>query len=157
MLELLRRLRALDETMMPFGRTIGFTVEHIASDEAVVRVHCMPHLHNVFGYTHGAAIFTIADTAIGLAHLASLGEGETATTVESRITYMRPALEGLLRATARVVKQGRTLSFYECDITDDADKLMARVSATMMTLNEEQSHGRNTLHQAEMVQTVGAV
>jgi acyl-CoA thioesterase len=157
MQELLRRLRGLDETMMPFGKTIGFTVEHIASDEAVVRVRCMPHLNNVLGYMHGGAIFTIADTAIGLAHLASLDKGETATTVESRITYMRPALEGLLRATARVVKPGRTLSFYKCDITDDADKLMARVSATMMTLNEEQSRGRNTLHRAELVQTLGAV
>jgi len=153
----LQCLRMLDETMMPFGRTIGFTVEKVVSGEAVVSVNCLPHLHNVFGYTHGGAIFSIADTAIGLAHLASLAEGQTATTVESRITYMRPALAGILRATARVVKLGRTLSFYECDITDNAKRLMARVSATMMALNEEQSRGRNTLHGMEMVLTTEGV
>jgi len=135
--------------MMPFGRTLGFAVESVAKGAAVVSTACLPHLHNVLGYTHGGAIFSIADTAIGLAHLASLDEGQTATTVESRITYMRPALDGLLRATARVVKQGRTLSFYECDITDDTERLMARMSASMMTLDKERSRGRNTLHRAE--------
>jgi acyl-CoA thioesterase len=149
MQEALERVRAMDETMMPFGKTIGFAVESVANGKAVVRVTCLPHLHNVLGYTHGGAIFSIADTAIGLAHLASLKDGETATTVESRITYMRPALDGLLRATARVVKQGKTLSFFECDVTDDAERLMARVSATMMMLDEERSRGRNTLHGAE--------
>ncbi len=157
MREALERLRALDETMMPFGKTLGFAVESIGGGAAVVRTACMPHLQNVLGYTHGGAIFSIADTAIGLAHLASVGHGQTATTVESRITYMRPALDGLLRATARVVKQGRTLSFYECDVTDDAERLMARVSATMMTLDEERSRGRNILHGAEVLVSVEGV
>jgi acyl-CoA thioesterase len=154
MLESLERLRALDETMMPFGKTLGFAVESIADGAAVVRATCMPHLHNVLGYTHGGAIFSIADTAIGLAHLASLNGGETATTVESRVTYMRPAIGGLLRATARLVKRGRTLSFYECDIIDDAERLMARVSATMMTLDEQRSRGRSVLYGAETLLTV---
>jgi hypothetical protein len=50
-----------------------------------------------------------------------------------------------LRATARTVKQGRTLSFYECDIADESGRLMARVSATMMTLDEDQRSGGDVL------------
>lgn len=143
--------------MMPYGLTLGFTVESLASGEAVVSMPCLQHVHNVFGYTHGGATFSIADTAIGLAHLTAIEEGQTATTVESRITYMRPALSGLLRATARTVKQGRTLSFYECDITDEMGRLVARVSATMMTLDEDRSRGRNELYAAEELLTAGAV
>lgn len=157
MLESLERLRAQDRAMMPYGLTLGFTVESLASGEAVVSMPCLQHVHNVFGYTHGGATFSIADTAIGLAHLAAIEEGQTATTVESRISYMRPALSGLLRATARIVKQGRTLSFYECDITDDTGRLVARVSATMMTLDEDRSRGRNELYAAEELLTAGAV
>src|SRR6202000_2152232 len=108
-----------------------FTIERVTSGEALVSLPCLPHLHNVFGYTHGGAIFSIADTAIGLAHLASLAQDQTATTVESGITYLRPALSGILHARARTVKQGRTLSFYECDITDGDDRLIARASAPM--------------------------
>ena len=142
--------------MMPYGLTLGFTVESLASGEAVVSMPCLQHVHNVFGYTHGGATFSIADTAIGLAHLAAIEEGQTATTVESRISYMRPALSGLLRATARTVKQGRTLSFYECDVTDDKGRLVARVSATMMTLDEDRSRGRKELYAAAELLPVGA-
>jgi uncharacterized protein (TIGR00369 family) len=157
MLESLQRLRAKNKAMMPYGLTLGFTVESLASGESVVTMPCLQHIHNVFGYTHGGATFSIADTAIGLAHLAAIEEGQTATTVESRISYMRPSLSGMLRATARTVKQGRTLSFYECDVTDDLGRLVARISATMMTLNGDQSRGRNELYASEdLLLTAGA-
>ena len=156
MQDTLQQLRELDEAMMPFGMTVGFTIERVAAGEAVVAMECLPHLHNLFGYTHGGAIFSIADTAIGLAHVATLEPGQTATTVESRIVFMRPVLSGFLRATATSLKRGRTLSFYDCDITDEAGKLMARVSATMMTLDEDRSQGRNEMHGAEQLLAPGA-
>jgi acyl-CoA thioesterase len=140
------RLLQQNEAMMPYGKTLGFKVESIAAGEAVVSLACSTDLHNVFGYTHGGAIFSIADTAVGLAHLSSIAQGQTATTIASSISYMRPALYGTLRATARNVKQGRTLSFYECTIADESGQLVARVSATMMTLDEKQSRGRNELY-----------
>jgi acyl-CoA thioesterase len=151
MQEMLNRLQQRDEAMMPYGKTLGFQVESIAAGEAVVSLSCSTRLHNVFGYTHGGAIFSIADTAVGLAHLASIGQDQTATTVECSISYMRPVRSGTLRATARTVKQGRTLSFYECDIADESGRLMARVSATMMTLDEDHSRGRRELYGADTV------
>jgi acyl-CoA thioesterase len=102
--------------MMPFGHTLGFQVEDLSPGEAVVVMPCEKRHHNVFGYTHGGAIFSLADTAIGLADIATLREHQTATTVESKINFLRPALQGDLHAHARTVKQGRTLSFIECDI-----------------------------------------
>jgi len=121
---------------MPYGKTLGFRVESLAAGEAVVSLSCSTRLHKVF---------SIADTAVGLAHLASIGQDQTATTIECSISYMRPGPLGTLRAAARTVKRGRTLSFYECDIADESGRLMARVSATMMTLDEDQSRGRSEL------------
>jgi uncharacterized protein (TIGR00369 family) len=112
----LQRLQEADAAMMPFGHTLGFEVEHVASGESVVAMPCRRELHNVFGYTHGGAIFSLADTAFGLAHVATLDSDKTATTVESKINFLRPALSGELRAHALCVKQGRTLSFFECDV-----------------------------------------
>jgi uncharacterized protein (TIGR00369 family) len=152
MQEMLKRLQRKDKAMMPYGKTLGFKVERLAAGEAVVSLACSTQLHNVFGYTHGGAIFSIADTAIGIAHLASIGHDQTATTIECSISYIRPALTGTLRATARTVKQGRTLSFYECDIADDSGRLMARVSATMMTLDEARSRGRDELYGADTLE-----
>ncbi len=85
------------------------------------------------------------------AHIASIGQDQTATAIDSSITCMRPVLSGRLRATARTVKQGRTLSFYECDIADESGRLMARVSATTMTLDEDRSRGRGELYGADTV------
>ncbi len=56
--------------------------------------------------------FSLADTAIGLAHLAALDSDKTATTVESKINFLRPALAGELRGHARCVKQGRNTQLF---------------------------------------------
>ena len=138
--------------MMPYGETLGFVVEEVYEGVATVTLAGSEALHNVFGYTHGGAIFSIADTAIGLAHLASINEGQTATTIESGIQYMRPVLAGVLKAKARAIKQGRTLSFYECDVLDEENRIMARVTATMMNLDQKSSLGRDRLHGADAIQ-----
>jgi acyl-CoA thioesterase len=146
MVDLLERIRQADSAMMPFGHTLGFQVEDLSPGEAVVVMSSEKRHHNVFGYTHGGAIFSLADTAIGLAYIASLREHQTATTVESKINFLRPALQGALHAHARTVKQGRTMSFIECDILDEEGRLIARASATMLVLEDDRTDGRNTLH-----------
>ncbi len=145
-LDLLRSLRDADPAMMPFGHTLDFRVERVARGEVLVVMPCHRRIHNVFGYTHGGAIFALADTAMGLAHIASLEEHQTATTVESKINFLRPALNGELRAHARSVKHGHTLSFLECDVFDEQNRLIARANGTMMTLDDQRSEGRSRLH-----------
>jgi len=142
-------LRRKDAAMMPLGTLLNFDVESVEPGEASVRMDCDQRHHNVFGYTHGGAIFTLADTAVGLAHVATLMDEETGTTVESKINYLRPALGGRLRAQARCVKRGQNLSFFECDVFDDRERLIARANATMMTIRDERSAGRDVLHKAE--------
>jgi hypothetical protein len=59
-----------------------------------------------------------------------------------RSGIIKPVWNSLLRATARVVKQGQTVGLVECDVTDDKDKLVARATSTCMTLRGGQAHGR---------------
>ncbi|WP_158945302.1 PaaI family thioesterase [Granulicella sp. S190] len=142
-------LRRKDAAMMPLGTLMGFEVESVEPGAANVKMICDQRHQNVFGYTHGGTIFTLADTAIGLAHIASLSPEETGTTVESKINYLRPALGGLLRSEARCVKRGQNLSFFECDVFDERDRLIARANATMMAIRDERSAGRDVLHKVE--------
>jgi len=132
--------------MMPFGHTLGFRVERVALGEVLVVMPCHRRVYNIFGYTHAGAIFALAETAIGLAHIASLKEHQTATTVGCKINFLRPARDGELRAHARTVKHGNILSFLERDVFDEQRVLIARASGTMMTLNDQRSEGRNRLH-----------
>jgi uncharacterized protein (TIGR00369 family) len=71
-----------------------------------------------------------------------LEEGETFTTLELKINFLKPVWKGKLRAEGRVIKGGRTVGLVECDITDDQQRLVARVSSTCMTLRGADATGR---------------
>ena len=79
---------------------------------------------------------------MGLAYAANLGEGESFTTLELKINFVKPIWKARLRAVGRVVKQGWTVGLVECDITDDKDSLVARATSTCLTLRGEQAKER---------------
>ena len=83
---------------------------------------------------HGGVYCDLADAAMGLAYAATLGDGESFTTVELKINFLRAVRQGRLTAEARVVKAGSALGYVECAVTDDAGKLLARASSTCMKL-----------------------
>ncbi len=92
--------------------------------------------HNPMGTLHGGIYCDLADAAMGYAYAATLGEGETFTTVELKINFLRPVRKGRLTAEAKVIKAGSALGYVECDVTDQAGKLVARAASTCMKLRE---------------------
>ena len=74
---------------------------------------------------------------MGFAYAATLQEGESFTTVELKINFLRAVRQGKLTAEAQVVKAGSALGYVECDVTDQAGKLVARASSTCMKLWQE--------------------
>jgi uncharacterized protein (TIGR00369 family) len=109
----------------------------VRSGEADVEFEADPRHANPMGTLHGGILCDIADAAMGLAHVSTLSEGETFTTVELKINFLRRFVTGRLLAQGRVVKRGRTLGLVECDVTDDDGELVARASSTCMTLRAE--------------------
>ena len=97
---------------------------------------------NPMGTLHGGVLCDVADAAMGMAYAATLDEGETFTTLELKINFLKPVREGRLVATGRVVKGGRTVGLVECDVLDDKERLVARASSTCMTLRGAQAAGR---------------
>ena len=92
--------------------------------------------HNPMGTLHGGVYCDLADAAMGYAYAATLAEGETFTTVELKINFLRAVRQGKLTAEAKVVKAGSALGYVECDVTDQAGKLVARAASTCMKLRE---------------------
>ena len=79
---------------------------------------------------------------MGFAYATRLEDGETFTTVEIKVNYLRPVWKARLRAAARIVKKGRKIGLVECDVTDEKGNLVARASSTCMTLSGEDARGR---------------
>jgi uncharacterized protein (TIGR00369 family) len=123
-----------EATPPPIGRLLGFTLKSIEPGRAVFEMAVDERHHNPLGTLHGGIYCDVADAAMGYAYAATLGEGESFTTIELKINFLRAVRRGTLTAEARVVKAGRTLGYVECDVKDQAGNLVARAASTCMKL-----------------------
>jgi uncharacterized protein (TIGR00369 family) len=126
----------------PVGRLIGFRPTSIETGKAIFELEAGPQHANPMGTLHGGIICDVADAAMGTAYASTLGEGESFTTLELKINFLRPFWSGHLVATGRTVKVGRTIGLVECDVADAEGRLVARAMSTCMTLRGEPSEGR---------------
>ena len=132
-----------DETSAPpVARLIGFELTTHEPGRAVITLEASERHANPMGTLHGGILCDIADAAMGIAYASLLKEGESFTTVELKINFLKPVWRARLQATGRVIKQGRTIGLVECDVTDEKGNLVARASSTCMTLRGKAAQGR---------------
>ncbi len=127
---------------MALAKVLGFRVTAVHHGESIIEMESTGDHANPMGTLHGGVLCTIADSAMGIAHLSTLEEGEATTTLELKINFLRPVWSEKLRAFGRVVKSGRTISLVEADVLDEQGRLVARASSTCMTLRGEQANRR---------------
>lgn len=142
MLDYVRKMIETGQPPMPIASLIGFTVKSVQLGEAVIEFDMTEDHTNAMGTLHGGVFCTIADTAMGVAFFTMLEKGETLTTLELKINYLRPVWNGKLLAVGKVVKKGRLTGFVECDVLDESGQLVARASSTYMALTGEQAKNR---------------
>jgi uncharacterized protein (TIGR00369 family) len=97
---------------------------------------------NPMGTIHGGILCDLADAAMGMAYFSTLEPGESFTTLELKINYLRPFWTGRLVARGRVVQRGRTVGMTECDVEDEHGRLIARATSTCLTLRGDAAAGR---------------
>jgi uncharacterized protein (TIGR00369 family) len=141
MLDLIRQMMR-EGPPPPVAQLIGFRLTAIEPGRAVVELEATERHANPMGTLHGGVLCDIADAAMGLAYAGTLGDGETFTTLELKINFLKPVWNAKLRAVAHIVKQGRTIGLVECDVTDEKESLVARATSTCMTLRGEPAQGR---------------
>jgi uncharacterized protein (TIGR00369 family) len=142
MLDLIRRLERGEVPPPPVAALIGFRLASVEPGRAVIEFEADERHANPMGTLHGGVLCDVADAAMGMAYAAGLDEGETFTTLELKINFLKPIWRGKLTATGRVVTAGRTVGLVECDVHDDKERLVARATSTCMTLRGEQAVGR---------------
>jgi uncharacterized protein (TIGR00369 family) len=121
----------------PVSRLIGFVLKSIESGHAIFEMAADERHHNPMGTLHGGIYCDIADAAMGYAYASTLTEGETFTTIELKINFLRAVRKATLTAEARVVKRGSTLGYVECEVKDQTGKLVAKAASTCMKLRQD--------------------
>ncbi len=142
MLEHFRDMIESATPLMPFEDFLGASIKAVELGRSVIEIEMRDHHTNPFGTLHGGVFCAIADTAMGVAFSTMLEEGETPTTLELKINYLKPIWKGKVLALGRVVKKGRTTGLVECDILDENEQLLARASSTYMAITGDQAKNR---------------
>jgi uncharacterized protein (TIGR00369 family) len=126
----------------PIANLIGFKVISIESGKAVIEFEADERHANPMGTLHGGVLCDISDAAMGMAYASMLNEGESFTTLELKINFLKPIWKSKLRAEGSVVSRGKTVGLVMCDVFDERGRLIARATSTCMTLRGEQTNGR---------------
>lgn len=126
----------------PVAKLIGFAMTEIEPGRAVFEMDAGPQHASPLGTLHGGVICDLVDGAMGCAHASQLDEGETFTTLELKINYLKPVWSGHLVAEGKVIKAGRTIGLVEGRVTDESGSLVAFATSTCMTLRGDAAKGR---------------
>jgi uncharacterized protein (TIGR00369 family) len=137
-----RAMIAGDAEPPPVARLIGFAMTEVEPGRAVFEMDAGPQHASPLGTMHGGVICDLVDGAMGVAHAATLEDGETFTTLELKINFMKPVWSGHLRAEGTVIKAGRTIGLVEGRVTDESGSLVAFATATCLTLRGDAAEGR---------------
>ena len=126
----------------PIATLIGFRMTAIEPGRSRFEMDADHRHHNPMGTLHGGVLCDIADVAMGSAYAATLDEGESFTTLELKINFLRPVVASHLVADAVAVQRGKTVGLTECSITDERGRLIAKATSTCLMLRGEQARGR---------------
>lgn len=103
-------------------RTSGIVIDHAEVGRSLCSMNITDGHLNAAGFVMGGAIFTLADFAFGVA---ANTEKSITVTLSSSIQFINAAKCNKLIAEAKCIKEGRSVVFYEVNITDECGKLIA--------------------------------
>ena len=129
----LAELQAIQSTIFAdWVQMLDLRILEAYAGEVVLALPVAPRHVHVGGVLCGQTMMAAADTAMGLAIVAQLGEFNPCTTVQLQTSFLRPIAgdSGEVRVVARVLRMGRSLVFGEVEIHDAKAALAAHATTT---------------------------
>lgn len=115
----------------PMAWLMDMELAEVERGRAVFTVRPQEFHFNPMGVVHGGLAATLIDSATGCAVQSTLAAGEVMTTVDLRVTYVRPLRGGeAVSCVGWVIHQGRSMAMAEAKLTDGEDRLIAYGGAT---------------------------
>jgi uncharacterized protein (TIGR00369 family) len=116
------------------AETLGYDVTEVVSGRVVVTVEPSGIHLNPAGTVHGGLAATLLDSCMGLAVQSTLEKGISQTTLEFKISLVRPITRetGLIKAEGVVLSRGRRVGTAEGRVTDGNGRLLAHGTTTCL-------------------------
>ena len=118
----------------PMAETLGYDINEASSGRVVVTAEPRDIHLNPAGSVHGGLAATLLDSAMGLAIQSRLDRGIGSTTLEFKISLLRPIAPdiGLITAEGVVLSLGRRVGTAEGRLTDTSGRLLAHGTTTCL-------------------------
>ena len=116
------------------ARTLGYDITEVESGRVVITAEPNMTQLNPAGTVHGGFSATLLDSCMGLAVLSTLERGIGQTTLEFKISLVRPITPetGPVKAEGVVISRGRRVGTAGGRITDCNGRLLAHGTTTCL-------------------------
>jgi uncharacterized protein (TIGR00369 family) len=131
-LEVMQALLRGELPHAPMADTLDFALVEIGFGRAVFQGRPLQRHYNPMGTVHGGWFATLLDSALGCAVHTSLPAGKAYTTVELKISVVRPLTDKvpLVRAEGCVIHGGSRMATADGRLTGADGRLYAHASTT---------------------------
>jgi acyl-CoA thioesterase len=107
----------------PYARYLGIKVLELSEGHSIVSMEVRKEYDNIFGITHGGAVFSLLDVAFGSA---ANSYGTIAVAININVSYIKPSLNGnVLTAEANEVSRSNRISNFSIIVKNEKGEILA--------------------------------
>ena len=132
-----RIFKSLSESMEreSYARKMGMRLVELRQGYAVIEMESREDMENIFGMTHGGAIFSLIDEAF---QLSCNSYGTVALALNVNVTYHRPPdRNSTLRAVSEEIHCSGKTATYQIRVFDEKENIIASCMALAYRKSEK--------------------
>jgi uncharacterized protein (TIGR00369 family) len=133
-IDVLRAIEGGDLPPPPVARLIGLEIEQVSEGLVTFAFDPAEFHYNPLGTVHGGILTTVLDSAMGCAVHSRLRAGLSYTTLELKVSFLRPVRvpTGRVRGEGKVVHLGGRVATAEAHLVDEDGELYAHATSTCL-------------------------
>lgn len=124
---------------IPFVAHLKILTETLGQGTAQLSLPVEPHLTNSLGTVHGGVIMSLLDVALCTAARTLHPESLGVITINMSTSFIDGGKGAKLLCDARVMKDGKSMSFVEAEAKNADGSLVAKAVATVRVLKKEKA------------------
>jgi uncharacterized protein (TIGR00369 family) len=133
-IDVLRAIAGGDLPPPPVARLIGLEVDQVSEGLVTFAFEPAEYHYSPLGTVHGGILTTVLDSAMGCAVHSRLRAGIGYTTLELKVSFLRPVrmTTGRVRGEGKVVHLGGRVATAEAHLVDADGELYAHATSTCL-------------------------
>jgi uncharacterized protein (TIGR00369 family) len=136
-IDYLRAMVSGDVPPPPIAQLLQFSLAEAEPGRVVFTCTPDASAYNPIGAVHGGLVCTLLDSVAGCAVHSTLAAGRGYTSIEIKVSYLKPVRveSGRLTAVGTVVKNGSRVAFAEGVVTDASGAVVATATSTLLVFD----------------------